>query len=310
MTLSTQPLPKPYSQLEELIAIRFHVKHRKLAHQQKLASQKGGNHRIQRKGRGMEFSEVRQYQPGDDIRHIDWRVSARTQETHTKIFTEELDKPVLCLVEQTPNLFFGSKKRFKTDQALQVLSAIAWSTLNQGDKIGGLVFNHQSHQWVEPKHQQNSLMKLFHAAIQLQQPLKKPVVANPLYWLSALKQVQKQARPGQKIFLIGDMLQFPSQALPILQTLKRHLDINAIHIVDNLEMALPAKGLGLVRLSDGENELQLNAAEKNYRTEYRNHYETLWQNSLQSFHQIKIPLVAVSTQSDAPETLLKQGVLR
>ncbi len=300
--------PSPYSKLDELLAIRFHVKHRKLARQQSLVSQSGGNHRTLQKGRGMEFSEVRQYQAGDDIRHIDWRVSARTQETHTKIFTEEIDKPVLCLVEQTPNLFFGSRIRFKTDQAMQVLSAISWATLNQGDKIGGLIFSHQTSQWIEPKHQQQALMKLFHAGLELQKQLKKPSKMNPLDWIQALKQIQKQTKPGQKIFLIGDLIQFPQQAHSLLQNLKRHLDINAIHIFDEIESKLPK--LGLVRLTDGQNELQLNSSESKFQAEYAQHYQSLWLQAQQKFNRIKVPLIAISAQEQAVEALFKRGVLR
>lgn len=301
-------MPSPYSQLEPLLSIRFHVKHRKLAQQQNMAMQQSGSHRTLRKGRGMEFSEVRQYQVGDDVRHIDWRVSARTQETHTKIFTEELDRPVLCLVEQTPNLFFGSRIRFKTDQAMRVLSVISWATLNQGDKIGGLVFNHKASQWVDPKHQQQALMKLFHAGIELQKPLKTPSEVNPVNWLKALKNIQKQARPGQKLFLIGDLIQFPQQGHAILQSLKRHLDINAIHVFDEIERQLPK--LGLVRLTDGKNELQLNSSEQKLQSNYAKHYQELWQKTQQIFIKMKIPLIAVSAQESAVESLFKQGFIK
>ncbi|MDX1353346.1 MAG: DUF58 domain-containing protein, partial [Thiomicrorhabdus sp.] len=78
-----------YSDLSELVAFRFHVKQKKLSHQQNRIATNSGNHLAVRKGRGMTFSEVRQYQPGDDIRYIDWRVTARTQKTHTKVFVEE-----------------------------------------------------------------------------------------------------------------------------------------------------------------------------------------------------------------------------
>ncbi len=298
----------PYTQLNELLGIRFHVKHRKLSSQQVFATKNSGDNRTQRKGRGMEFSEVRQYQAGDDVRHIDWRVSARTQTTHTKIFTEEIDKPVLCLVEQTPNLFFGSRRRFKSDQAMQVLATIAWATLNQNDKIGGLVFSHQAQHWVDPKHQQSTLMRLFNYGLKLQKQLKIPSEADSQHWISALKSIQKQAKPGQKIFLIGDLMQFPQQGGAILQVLKRHLDINAIHIFDELEMELPK--LGLLRLTNSKTELQLDSSEQKVRADYTKHYNDMWQETQQSFSQIKIPLIAISAQEVASESLFKQGVIK
>lgn len=297
-----------YSNLDDLLALRFHVKHRKLAHQQRLASPKGGSHRALRKGRGMEFQEVRQYQPGDDVRHIDWRVSARTQETHTKVFTEEIDKPVLFIVEQTPNCFFGSHLRFKTDQSLHIMATLGWATLNQGDQVGGLVFSHQTNLWVDPKHQQQTLMQLLHAGLQCQKALTQPDLANPDDWRKALKQVQKTTRPGQKLFLIGDLFSLPDEAFGILQTLKHHCDIHAIHVFDPLEQALP--NIGLVRLTNGESEQQLNAADAQLRESYAARYQSFWQACQQNFSRLKIPLFSVSTQDNAAETLLKQGVLR
>lgn len=297
-----------YTQLDDLLAIRFHVKHRKLARQQNLQNPNSGGHRALRKGRGMEFQEVRQYQAGDDVRHIDWRVSARTTETHSKVFSEELDKPVLFVVEQTPACFFGSQHRFKTDQILHLVAALGWATLNQGDQVGGIIFNHQSSIWVEPKHQQNALMQLFKAGLQCQSPLTKPALSNPQDWLKILNKLLKMTRPGQKLVLLGDFMNFPQDAQSSLQTLKRHCDINAIHVFDPLEKALP--NIGLVRLSDGVNEQQLNAAETDLRQRYAQTYQDDWQATQQFFARLRIPLLQVSTADLAADSLFKQRMLR
>lgn len=297
-----------YTQLDDLLAIRFHVKHRKLARQQNLQNPNSGGHRALRKGRGMEFQEVRQYQPGDDVRHIDWRVSARTNETHSKVFSEELDKPVLFVVEQTPACFFGSQHRFKTDQILHLVAVLGWATLNQGDQVGGIVFNHQTSIWVEPKHQQQALMQLFQAGLQCQKALKKPAIAQPQDWLKTLNKLLKITRPGQKLVLLGDFINFPKEAQSSLQTLKRHCDINAIHVFDPLEQALP--NIGIVRLSDGVNEQQLNAAEADLRTRYAQAYQDDWQKAQQFFARLRIPLLQVSTADLAADSLCKQRMLR
>jgi uncharacterized protein (DUF58 family) len=100
-----------YSTLEPLMAWQFQVKTRKFVAHQALQAQQTGTHHALRKGRGMSFSEVRQYQPGDDIRHMDWRVTARTQKPHTKEFIEEHERPTLLVCEQSPALFFASQTR-------------------------------------------------------------------------------------------------------------------------------------------------------------------------------------------------------
>ena len=119
-----------YTTLNQLVESRFHVKHHTLGSQQKVMQQVSGGHHSLRKGSGMTFSEVRQYQAGDDIRHIDWRVTARTQKAHTKVFTEEHERPVLIVAEQTPTLFFGSKVQLKAAQVLNVAALLGWCLIN------------------------------------------------------------------------------------------------------------------------------------------------------------------------------------
>ena len=295
-----------YSQFEDLLALRFHVKHRRLNHQQKLISEKGGYHQAVRKGRGMEFNEVREYVAGDDIRHIDWKVSARTQKVHTKVFTEELERPVLCLVEQTPKLFFGSKVRFKAAQALNVVSVLGWITVHQGDRFGGLVFN-QQHHWVEPKHQQQSIVRLFQYALKQQQQLQSPG-AQQTDWFGLLSQIQHHLKPGQRLFLVGDFLDCDELFFEKLSQLKKHCDLTLIHIYDPLEKQLPAKGL--LRLTNGHSVFDIDSSQfrqnKNYQACYREAWDKIWQFS----HSLHIPLVEISTWDDPVEALLQQKVIR
>ena len=98
-----------------------------------------GGHQSRFRGRGMDFEEVRQYQPGDDIRTIDWRVTARTMTTHTKLFSEERERPVLVVTDLRPTMFFGSKE-LKSVTACQVAAALAWAGLNANDRVGGAYF--------------------------------------------------------------------------------------------------------------------------------------------------------------------------
>jgi uncharacterized protein (DUF58 family) len=102
------------------------------------------------KGRGMEFDEARHYQPGDDIRTIDWRVTARTGKTHTKLYREEKERPVFLLVDLSNSLHFGTQLLFKSVQAAHLASLIAWVATQRGDRIGGLVINNRQHLEFKP----------------------------------------------------------------------------------------------------------------------------------------------------------------
>ncbi|MBD3611310.1 MAG: DUF58 domain-containing protein [Hydrogenovibrio crunogenus] len=297
-----------YSQLDELIGLRFHVKQHHLVSQQKLISEKGGYHQAVRKGRGMEFNEVREYAAGDDVRHIDWKVSARTQTTHTKVFTEELEKPVICLVEQTPPLFFGSKIRFKSSQALNVMALIGWISLQQGDRFGGFVFNHLNQHWVEPRHNGKTMMQLLHQSLALQQQLKSPAALSQDLWLLHLTRLQKHLRPGSRVFLIGDFLNSSEAFIKKLAQLKKHADINLIHIYDPLEKTLPSSGT--LKITDGQAEMGLNTLDTAFKNAYQATYQHAWKVLKHQLLPWHFPLMEVATPQDPLQALISQGVVR
>lgn len=297
-----------YSSLETLVQWQLQTKQRKLVSQQRLQSQLAGNHHTVRKGRGMEFSEVRQYQAGDDIRHIDWRVSARTQITHTKLFSEELERPVVCVVEQTPWLFFGSQVRFKTSQALNLMALIGWSTLNHKDRFGALVFNHLQAHWAAPKAHAKPLMNLFHQSLALQQMLTRPQKVQADIWLNQLHFLQKNLRPGTKVFLIGDALQWQATHFSQLQQLKRHNQLSVLHVYDQLEAQLPK--LGQVPIWDGQTYQRINAQDTSQLAAYQQAHQQQIDGLQQQLQRIKIPLARISAQQSPIDALVQQGILQ
>lgn len=295
-----------YSDIESLLTIRFHVKGRRLTSQQKLISSQGGYHQAVRKGRGMEFNEVREYTAGDDIRHIDWKVSARTQKIHTKLFTEELEKPVICVVEQTPKLFFGSRIRFKSVQALNIASALAWVTVQQGDRFGGYVFNPQSHHWVEPKHQQKSVTRFLHFGLDLQRQLTSPN-GMETDWIVHLSALQQHIKTGSRLFLIGDFLEVSDAFVQKLGQLKKRADITLIHLFDPIEQSLPTQGQLL--LTDGHQQLNIDTDLNEQNRIYQASYQHAWQALSDACHARQIALVAISAQEDPVQALLTQRVI-
>lgn len=287
------------------------MKHRSLGSQQKVMLQASGGHQSLRKGSGMTFSEVRQYQAGDDIRHIDWRVTARTQKAHTKVFTEEHEKPVLLVAEQTPALFFGTQVQLKVSQVLNVAALLGWSTLQQNDLIGGLVFSGQKQAWIAPKRQQQTLLSWFNKALVLQNTLQQPGTANPLYWQQACQQLVKVVKPGSKLFLIGDLFDLNELTLSHLKTLRKHSEITAIHIYDPLEKALPKLGwLSLTASWTSSNLLPINSLKTTTRKRYQAQYEQAWQEAKQHFTNMKIPLIEISTADSALKALIAHRVVK
>lgn len=297
-----------YSDITRLNGWRFHVKHLKLGHQQKVMAQMGGASRTVRKGRGMEFSEVRLYEPGDEVRHIDWRVTARTQTPHTKLFTEEHERPIVFVAEQSSRLFFGSQGCFKSVRALDALAILGWAGLNQGDRVGGVVFGQQPAQWIEPKRQAKVLLQLFDNGLKQQQLVTQPGLVSSQGWINVLNQITGLLHPASKVILIGDLFNLDNESLNKLQNLSRHNSITAVHINDPLEHTLPA--LGEVEFSDGENQFVIDSNDAKTRANYAAEYYQAWLGLKQNLINRHIALVSVDTLHNPIELLLQQKVLR
>ncbi|GKT11418.1 MAG: hypothetical protein ISEC1_P0382 [Thiomicrorhabdus sp.] len=299
-----------YSQLSDLVAYRFHVKQKKLAQQNNVMSSSSGSNHSQRKGRGMTFSEVRQYQAGDDIRHIDWRVTARTQKAHTKVFIEEHERPTILVTEQSPTLFFGSQVRLKINQALNLSAILAWIALNQSERVGGLTFNQNHQAWIPPKRSQQTLLHCLQQSIQLQSEITQPGQSNPLYWQKSLKQLVQVVKPGSKLFLIGDMLQLNGPSLAYIQTLRRHNDVVALHVYDPLEQQLPELGwLSLTQSFQSEHQLKLDSSRTQTREDYASLYQQQWAQAKAQFLKVKVPLFEIGCHENPLESLLRHKVI-
>ena len=127
-----------HATLADLLAFRFE-KMPPTRHRTSIVGHRAGTKLSNFKGRGVDLAEVRAYQPGDDVRSIDWRVTARTNKTHTKIFREERERPTLIVIDQTQSMFFGSNTRLKSVCAAEIAARIAWQTVENGDRVGGVV---------------------------------------------------------------------------------------------------------------------------------------------------------------------------
>ena len=300
---------KIYSDLDELVALRFQTRMRKLAHQQKLLAHSSGEHHAVRKGRGMTFSEVRQYQPGDEIRHIDWKVTARTQKAHTKVFIEERERPTLLITEQSPSFFFGSQVRLKTSQAMNIAAILAWVSLQQNERVGGLVFGQQTQSGLHPKRSKHAVLRYLQAGLNLQAQLQKPSKARAENWHNALQATQELVRPGSKLYLIGDMMLLSQHNLDKVKQLARHNDLVAIHIFDPLEQTLPELGWLMMTDSEAGNPIRLDSFRSGTQQAYQELYQQQWHDAQLAFRGLHIPLVAIDNHQDPLQQLLQQGVL-
>jgi uncharacterized protein (DUF58 family) len=211
-------------------------------------SRQAGAYASPQRGRGMAFAEVRQYQPGDDIRAIDWRVTARRQQAHTKIYEEERERPVLLLCDLSPSLFFASTGAYKQVRAAQAAAMLAWVALFGGDRVGGLVFNGQLLALQRPARRKTSVLRLLDNLARLQHqpgqfhPNPEAPTSQPGSLDNALAEACRAARTGSRIFIISDFIQLSENSAGLLGKLAQHNSVSAVRISDPLEQALPRHG--------------------------------------------------------------------
>jgi uncharacterized protein (DUF58 family) len=223
-----------------------------------------GEYHTSFKGRGMTFSEVRQYQYGDDIRAIDWNVTARYNEAHVKVFEEERELTMMLMVDISGSESFGSKKQFKKDIVTEIAATMAFSATQNNDKIGLILFSDQIELYIPPKKGRSHVLRIIRELIEFQPQSYKTDIAQALKFLSSTQ--KKKAI----VFMISDfMSEDYEQTLKIAS--KKH-DITGIRVFDIREEKMP--NIGMVSMLDaetGETRL-IDTSSKTVRLNYEKYY--------------------------------------
>ena len=262
----------------------------------KSIARSGGQYRSRLRGRGMDFSEVRLYQAGDDIRSFDWRVTARTSKPHTKLYEEEKERPVIIVVDQGPSLFFGSQHVFKSFFAARLAALIAFQTVRQGDRLGALIFNHASIRDLPAKRGEQSWQLFCRHLCDFNHQLSPTAIAEQaLDWKQVTSHLTRIVRPGSLVILISDFAHHFSDGEQAITKIRAHNDLIAIHVSDPMEHLLPAQ---TARYTNGEETLFVDG--QNQRTQ-RAFQQTL-SGRLQKLTSLckkqAVPLIQVSTADD------------
>jgi len=236
--------------LQALIRLQADARALKLPSARPARARQAGLQHSSQRGRGMAFAEVRLYQPGDDIRSIDWRVTARRQAPHTKLYEEERERPVLLLCDLGPTLFFASTGAFKQVRCAQLASILAWLALSAGDQVGGIVFNGSTLSVQRPARRKKSVLRLLDT-LASQQRSSPDSSASETTLDTALAEARRVAHTGSRIFLISDFLNISENTPSLLGALARHNSVSALRVVDPLEQQLPHSGRFAIAGSEG-----------------------------------------------------------
>ncbi|HEY3699008.1 MAG TPA: DUF58 domain-containing protein [Spongiibacteraceae bacterium] len=308
-----QTLHGAYCELAELTSARFAATDWLLRSATRARAPLLGSVRSTLRGRGLEFEEARAYQAGDDVRTIDWRVTARSGRPFTKLFREEREKPLLIVVDQRQPMFFGSRHCFKSKLAAYLAALLAWSGLEQGDRIGGLIIGNRERREIRPRRTRKTAMAWLNALLAFNRALQRdtqlstadalPSAEQSL--LATLSDLRHIAKPGSTIYIISDFCgsEHP-QVREHLYALARHCDITALFIFDPLERELPPPALYAV--TDGNARVILDSGDKKLREYHRAAFDQHLQQVRQLLQALAIPLLEISTAEPPLQRLTQQ----
>ncbi len=253
------------------------------------------------RGRGMEFDESRPYQPGDDPRSIDWRVTARSTTAYTKLFREERERPVLVVVDLRSNMHFATRGCFKSVNASRAAALISWAAHHRGDRLGGLIFGDTTHRELKPRLGRRAALRFVHQLAEHPDWTNRGAQEGSDPFARAMSSLRRVARPGSLVVVISDFNGFNRAAQSYLSSVAHHNEVLAVFMNDPLERKLPPPGR--YRIVSPDDELSIDtyaaAARRDYEHEFaeRSHV-------LEKFcHRYGVHLMPMSTDDDPVSTL-------
>lgn len=224
----------------------------------------GGEYHSTFKGRGMTFSEVRQYQFGDDVRSIDWNVTARYNEPFVKVFEEERELTMMLMVDVSGSELFGTQNQFKNEIITEIAATLAFSATQNNDKIGLILFSDQVELFIPPKKGRSHVLRIIRELIEFKPKSKLTDVSEALRFLSNV--MKKKAI----VFMLSDF--FADNYQQTLKIVARKHDVTGIRIYDKMEAEIP--NLGVVQMQDAETGefMLVNTTSKKVRRQYGKFY--------------------------------------
>ena len=249
------------------------------------------------KGRGMAFSEVREYQYGDDVRDIDWNVTARFHRPYVKVFEEEREMTVMLMIDVSGSLDFGTQKQMKRDMVTEIAATLAFSAIQNNDKIGVIFFSDKIEKYIPPKKGRKHILYIIREMLDFQPESTRTDVKQAIEFLSSVQKRRTTAFILSDFYVRGDFLQS-------LQIANRKHDVVAIQVYDQRARELP--DVGLMKVVDAETgyEQYVDTSSKKLRQAYNKYWLTRQAQLQETFNKSNVDSVSIATNEDFVKSLL------
>ncbi len=255
------------------------------------------------KGRGMAFSEVREYQYGDDVRDIDWNVTARFHRPYVKVFEEERELTVMLLIDVSGSLFFGTRGQQKTEMATEIAATLAFSAIQNNDKIGVIFFSDKIERYIPPKKGRRHILYIIREMLDFKADSVRTDVAVALEYLGTMQKRRCTA------FVLSDFYDRKDFEKPLQVCRSKH-DVVGIQLYDPLQKALP--DVGLLRIHDAETgyEQYIDTSSKALRRAHQRYWQEREEKLQQTFIRNNVDYVSVATDGDFVKALRQMFAMR
>ncbi|WEJ69770.1 DUF58 domain-containing protein [Pseudomonas sp. PSE14] len=292
-----------YASLPQLMLLEHRVRDLSFLSRQPLSSVLSGNHAARLRGRGLSFDELRQYNPGDDLRHLDWRASLRYGKPFVRSYTEERDRPTLLLVDQRMSMYFGSQRNFKSVTAAELGAIGAWMAFHAGDRVGGIVFDDHHVEHVRPLRSRARVEALCSSIVRYNHALRatRTEDASPGQLDRVLRECLGIAGHDHLIVIVSDFAGVSEQTLQLLRQLSRHNDVLALQVFDPIALKIPDRGR--VTVTQGELQVELEVERRQVHRPLGEFLSGRLKDVATLLRRSQVPLMMFSTGRDSLDQL-------
>jgi uncharacterized protein (DUF58 family) len=295
---SPSAIPGVYVDLQQLMGLERRGRKMSFLPRQPVHSLLSGRYASRMRGRGLNFEEIRDYRSGDDVRSIDWKVTARLQKPHIRVFNDERDRQGLLLVDQRLSMFFGSRLAMKSVTAAEAAAIAAWRILAVGDRIGGIVFNDTDIAEVRPQRSRRTVLQLLGDIVAQNQALGvgRGIKGAPAALNSALDRARRLALHDATVVIVSDFDGADEDTRRMVGAMAEHNDVVAVLVHDPLQSDLPPAAR--MTVTDGELQIVLEVGRKSIRRNIQEATATRLRGVFAWTQEIGVPVLPLSAADE------------
>jgi uncharacterized protein (DUF58 family) len=295
-------MPGVYVDLDDLLALEYRGRKVSFLPRQPVHSLLSGRFASRMRGRGLNFEEIRDYRSGDDVRSIDWKVTARLQKPHVRVFNEERDRQALLIIDQRLSMFFGSRRALKSVTAAEAAAIAAWRVLGVGDRVGAIVFNDRDLVEVCARRSRATVLQILTAIVAKNQALGvgRGIAGAPPMLNSALESAQRRSPHDVAVIIISDFDGADEATRSMVGAMARHNDVIALLVHDPLQSDLPPSAR--MTVTDGELQIQLEVGRESVRKSILQASQERLKTVLAWTQELGVPVLPLSAAEEtAPQ---------